>query len=184
MRSAIARLNGALDADAFDVNARRRKIAVPEHVLRLCDATRFFRNNSGVGMPKLMQMKVLKSRAGGIMLHSPIESVAPNGSLSISVSAVVPQRASCANNICAAWADKIEQPIYADAQLTPYFLKPLEYAEQNEYRFVWQVQNKTDDFILIKCPEADVSLPVPPMPIGFDCYLADARYIGRQNELG
>lgn len=52
------------------------------------------------------------------------------------------------------WANKIEQRIHEDSQLTPYFLKPLSYAEQNEYRFIWQTRQKSEDYIDVTCPEA------------------------------
>ena len=53
-----------------------------------------------------------------------------------------------------AWANKLEQQIHRDAELTPYFLKPLKYAEQNEYRFIWEVRQKREDYIDVICPEA------------------------------
>lgn len=53
-----------------------------------------------------------------------------------------------------AWADNLERQMHEDVQLAPYFLKPLRYAEQNEYRFIWQVQKRTEEYLDITCPEA------------------------------
>ena len=52
------------------------------------------------------------------------------------------------------WANNLEQKIHQDSQLTPYFLKSLKYAAQNEYRFIWQTRRKEEKFIDIVCPEA------------------------------
>ncbi len=52
------------------------------------------------------------------------------------------------------WADNLERRIHEDARLEPYFLKPLRYAHQNEYRFIWCVSQRTDDCLDIACQEA------------------------------
>jgi len=56
-------------------------------------------------------------------------------------------------NAAEAWAVNLEQQIHADSKLTPYFLKELGHAEQNEYRFIWCSSSPTDETIDITCPE-------------------------------
>lgn len=48
----------------------------------------------------------------------------------------------------------MEQKIHKDTQLAPYFMKPLKYVHQSEYRFVWCASQPTQETIDIVCPEA------------------------------
>lgn len=48
----------------------------------------------------------------------------------------------------------VEQKIHEDTKLAPYFMKPLRYAHQSEYRFVWCASPPTKETINIACPEA------------------------------
>src|SRR5687767_8382782 len=75
LRDALA-VEVALDADALDVVARRRPVAVVESVLRRRDRARLLGDHPGEGVPRLVQMDVAHACRERIKLQVPDEGVA------------------------------------------------------------------------------------------------------------